>query len=84
MPSHRILFEGHLLKTALTLFQQRYHEERNRPGKNNVPLFRAPLHLSPVGGVPSAVENASAVYSATTAAPHEYLDQTGVWRLPQA
>jgi hypothetical protein len=27
--------------------------------------------------VPSAVENALAVYSATTAAPHEYFDHTG-------
>jgi hypothetical protein len=31
------------------------------------------LGLSPVGDVASAVENASAAYSATTAAPHEYL-----------
>jgi len=56
-----------LLRTALTQFQEQYHEERNRQGKNNVPLFRALLHLSPVGDVPSAVENASTVYSDTTA-----------------
>ena len=80
MPSHLILFEEHLLRTALTQFQEHDHEERNRQAKNNVLLFRAPLHLSPVGDVASAVENASAVYSATTAAPHEYLDQTpSVW-----
>ena len=35
------------------------------------------LRLSPVGDVASAVENASAAYSATTAAPHEYFDYTG-------
>jgi len=66
-----------LLRTALTQFPEHYHEERNRQVKNNVLLFPAPLHVSPVGDVPSAVENASGVYSATTAAPHEYLDQTG-------
>jgi hypothetical protein len=33
--------------------------------------------LSPVGDVASAVENASAAYSGTTAAPHEYFDHTG-------
>jgi hypothetical protein len=32
--------------------------------------------LSPVGDVASAVENALAAYSGTTAAPHEYFDQT--------
>jgi uncharacterized protein (TIGR03437 family) len=33
--------------------------------------------LSPVGNVASVVENASAAYSGTTTAPHEYFDQTG-------
>jgi hypothetical protein len=32
--------------------------------------------LSPVGDVASAVENALAAYSGTTAAPHEYFDHT--------
>jgi hypothetical protein len=73
--------EEQLLRTALTQFQEHYHEERNRQGKNNVLLFRAPLHLSPVGDVPSAVENVSAAYSDTTVAPHEYFDQTGGWKL---
>jgi hypothetical protein len=36
--------------------------------------------LSPVGDVASAVENALAAYSGTTAAPHEYFDHTG-WAL---
>jgi len=35
------------------------------------------LGLSPVGDMASAVENALAAYSGTTAAPHEYLDHTG-------
>ena len=35
------------------------------------------LGLSPVGDVASAVENASAAYSGTTAAPPEYFDHTG-------
>jgi hypothetical protein len=35
-----------------------------------------PLGLSPVADVASAVENVSAAYSDTTAAPHEYFDQT--------
>jgi serine/threonine protein kinase len=34
--------------------------------------------LSPVGDVASAVENALAAYSVTTAAPHEYFDHTGL------
>jgi hypothetical protein len=34
------------------------------------------LGLSPVGEVASAVENALAAYSGTTAAPHEYFDHT--------
>jgi acetyl esterase/lipase len=33
--------------------------------------------LSPVGDVASAVENALAAYSGTTAAPHEYFDHAG-------
>jgi hypothetical protein len=32
--------------------------------------------LSPIRDVASVVENASAAYSGTTAAPHEYFDQT--------
>jgi hypothetical protein len=39
------------------------------------------LRFSPVGDVASAVENASAAYSGTTAAPHEYFDQTGGSRI---
>ena len=39
-------------------------------------LFPALLGLSPVGDVVSAVENALAAYSGTTAAPHEYFDHT--------
>jgi hypothetical protein len=35
------------------------------------------LGLSPVGDVASAVENALAAYSGTTAAPHEYFDHAG-------
>jgi hypothetical protein len=35
------------------------------------------LRLNPVGDLESIVENASADYFATTAAPHEYFDQTG-------
>src|SRR6516225_9496267 len=35
------------------------------------------LGMSPVGDVASAVENVSAAYSGTTAAPHEYFDHTG-------
>jgi hypothetical protein len=58
-------------------FQEHYHEERNHQGKNNVLLFPAPAPLEPVGAVASAVENASAAYSDTTVAPHEYFDQTG-------
>jgi hypothetical protein len=46
VPSHLILFEEHLLRTALTQFQEYYDEERNRQVKNNVLLFRAPLHLT--------------------------------------
>ena len=80
MPSHRILSEEPLLRTALTQFLEHYHEERNRQVKNNVLLFRAPVHLSPVGDVASAVENALAAYSGTTAAPHEYFDHTGAGR----
>ena len=38
------------------------------------------LGLSPVGDVPSAVENVLAAYSVTTVAPHEYFDQTGLHR----
>ena len=38
---------------------------------------RPQLGLSLVGDVASAVENALAAYSGTTAAPHEYFDQTG-------
>jgi len=40
--------------------------------------------LSPVGDVASAVENALAAYSGTTAAPHEYFDHTGGAVLPPA
>jgi hypothetical protein len=66
------------LRTALTQFQEHYHEERNRQGKNNnVLLFRALLRLSPVGDVASAVENVLVAYSDTTVAPHEYFDQKG-------
>jgi hypothetical protein len=36
--------------------------------------------LSPVGDVASAVENALAAYSGTTAAPHEYFDHTVIVR----
>jgi len=39
---------------------------------SSLPLLR----LSPVGDVASAVENVSAAYSGTTAAPHEYFDHT--------
>ena len=46
-PSHLILFEEHLLRTALTQFQEHYHEERNLQGKNNVLLFPAPSRLEP-------------------------------------
>jgi hypothetical protein len=36
--------------------------------------------LSPVGDVASAVENALAAYSGSTAAPHEYFDHTpAIW-----
>jgi hypothetical protein len=63
------------LRKALTQFQQHYHEERNHQGKGNVLLFPAPARLEPVGAVASAVENASAAYSGTTAVPHEYFDQ---------
>jgi len=35
------------------------------------------LRLNPVRDTASAVENASAAYSGTTAAPHEYFDHTG-------
>src|SRR5215471_3862751 len=35
------------------------------------------LRLNPVRDAASAVENASAAYSGTTAAPHEYFDHTG-------
>ena len=59
------------------MFQEHYHEERNHQGKSNVLLFPPLLRLSPVGDVASAVENASAAYSDTTVAPHEYFDQTG-------
>ena len=66
------------MRKALTQFQEHYHEERNRQGKNNnVLLFRALLRLSPVGDVASAVENVLVAYSDTTVAPHEYFDQTG-------
>jgi hypothetical protein len=68
VPSHLILFEEHLLRTALTQFQEHDHEERNRQVKNNVLLFRAPVHLSPVGDVASAAENTLAAYSATSLA----------------
>ena len=72
--SHLILFGERSLRKALTQFQEHYHEERNHQGKNNVLLFPALLGLSPVGDVASAVENASAAYSGTRAAPHEYFD----------
>jgi hypothetical protein len=39
------------------------------------------LHLIPVGDLASTVENASAAYFGTTAAPHEYFDQTGFEKL---
>jgi hypothetical protein len=38
--------------------------------------------LSPVGDVASAVENALAAYSGTTAAPHEYFDHTPIFHSP--
>jgi hypothetical protein len=50
--------------------------ERNHQKQDNVLLFPALLGLSPVGDVASAVENALAAHSGTTAAPHEYFDQT--------
>jgi hypothetical protein len=67
---HLILFGERSLRKALTQFQEHYHEERNHQGKNNVLLFPAPARLEPG-------ENASAAYFGTTAAPHEYFDQTG-------
>jgi hypothetical protein len=36
--------------------------------------------LSPVGDLASPVENASAAYFGTTAAPHEYFDQAGIFQ----
>jgi len=39
--------------------------------------------LSPVGDLASTVENASAAYFGTTAAPHEYFDQAGKDRAGQ-
>ena len=72
--SKLILFGEASLRKALTQFQEHYHEERNHQGKNNVLLFPPLLRLSPVGDVASAVENAPAAYSGTTAAPHEYFD----------
>jgi hypothetical protein len=55
--------------------QEHDHAERNHPGKNNVLIFPAPAPLAPVGDVASAVENALAAYSCTTASPLEYFDQ---------
>ena len=75
--SHLILFGERSLRKALIQFQEHYHEERNHQGKSNVLLFPPLLRLSPVGDVASAVENASAAYSDTTVAPHEYFYRRG-------
>jgi hypothetical protein len=74
---HLILFGERSLRKALTQFQEHYHEERNHQGKNNFCCSPPLLGLSPVGDVASAVENVLAAYFGTTAAPHEYFDQTG-------
>jgi hypothetical protein len=74
--SKLILFGENSLRRVLSEFLEHYHHERNHQGTDNVcsslPLF----HLSPVADLESTVENASADYFGTTAAPHEYFDQT--------
>ena len=52
---------------------------KNATIKVRTTFCSSPIGLSPVGDVASAVENVSAACSDTTAAPHEYLDQTGLF-----
>src|SRR5215831_16152959 len=53
-----------ITKTAITKARTTFCSSLPRP------------RLSPAADVASVVENASAAYSGTTAAPHEYFDQT--------
>jgi len=78
MPSHLLLFEEQLLTTALTQFQEHYHEDATIKARTTCCSSLPQLGLSPVGDVASAVENVSVAYSDTTAAPHEYFDHTGL------
>jgi len=73
--SHLIPFGERSLRKALIQFQEHYHAERNHQGRTTFCSSLRLLGLSPVGDVASAVENASAAYSDTTVAPHEYFDQ---------
>jgi len=76
--SHLILFGERSLWKALIQFQEHYHAERNHQGKNNVLLFPAPPRLEPGRRRGIRCRERLAAYSGTTAAPHEYFDQTGL------
>jgi hypothetical protein len=73
--SHRILFGERSLRKAL--ISSKSIITKNATIKARTTFCSSPplLGLSPVGDVASAVENASAAYSDTTVAPHEYFDQ---------
>jgi hypothetical protein len=71
------LFGEPWLRKALTQFQEHVTKNATIKAKTTFSFSPPQVGLSPVGDVASAVENVSAAYSGTTAAPHEYFDQTG-------
>ena len=79
--SQLILFGERSLRKALSQFQEHYHAERTIKARTTCCSSLPLLGLSPVGDVASAVENALAAYSGTTAAPHEYFDHTASYCL---
>ena len=74
--SKLILFGERSLRRVVSDFLEHYHQERNHQGQDNLLLFpvSAPRTLGPQGAV--RCRERLVAYSNTTAAPHEYFDQT--------
>ena len=73
--SHLILFGEASLRKALTSSKSIITKNAAIQARTTCCSFPLLLRLCPLGDVGSAVENASAVHSGTTAAPHEYSEQ---------
>jgi putative transposase len=79
--SKLILFGEGSLRRALREFIDHFHTERNHQGKSNVLLFPSDVAIPDCTTGRCFAENASAVYSNTTAVPHELFDQTRIARI---